>query len=162
MAYTRTPNLQLFSFTALTGGALAAPLLVAGLLAQRAVFRTVRAACTMLRRATMSADHGRGRPNGEKRRWRCRRSNSRPSGPAVFAADSDCDLPAACLRCIGNRAAYNTSCQTSCSCGSLDELHRKGSRCYPYLGKPLCPALPFRGLPRKTPCRTSGDVLLRE
>jgi hypothetical protein len=70
-----TPALRIhtfFSFTALTEGALAAPLLVAGLLAQRAVFRTVRAACTMLRRATMSADHGRGRPDGEKRRWRRR------------------------------------------------------------------------------------------
>ena len=76
MAYTRTPNLQLF--TALTGGVLAAPSLVAGLLAQRAVFRTVRAACTMLRRATMSADHGRGRPDGEKRRWRRRRSILHP------------------------------------------------------------------------------------
>ena len=31
-----------FSFTALTEGALAAPLLIAGLLAQRAVFRTVQ------------------------------------------------------------------------------------------------------------------------
>ncbi len=70
-----TPALRIhnfYSFTALTEGVLAAPLLVAGLLAQRAVFRTVRAACTMLRRATMSADHGRGRPDGEKRRWRRR------------------------------------------------------------------------------------------
>ncbi len=88
---------------------------------------------------------GRGRPDGEKRCWRRRRSSSSPSGPAVFAADSGCDsLPDACLRGNGNRGAYNTSCRTSCLCGSLDELHRKGSRCYPYLGKPLCPALPFR------------------
>ena len=38
----------------------------------------------------------RGRPDGVKQRWRRHRSNSAPSGPAVFAADSDCDLPAAC------------------------------------------------------------------
>ena len=49
------------AFTALTEGALAAPLFVAGLLAGRAVLRTVCMVGSMFRRATVSEDHGRKR-----------------------------------------------------------------------------------------------------
>ena len=76
----------------------------------------------------------RGRPDGVKQRWHRHRSNSAPSGPAVFAADSGCDLPAASLRCIGNRASCSTSYPSSCACSSPADLHRTRSLSRPCLG----------------------------
>ncbi len=105
---------------------------------------------------------GRGRPDGEKRRWRRRRRISPPSGLVVAAADSGCDLPAACLRGIGTEPLEVRLARLLVRVVHLlpADLHRTRSRSRPCLGmhgRHLHSASPFVGSKRRL-LAANGDA----